>query len=160
MTRKRTEMPFEFFRKKIPPNLPLNFDCVIPVKLVLEILNRGTGIQVWFLKKDMDSCFRRNDKLCRGAPLWAPELGNPFVNGRPQRAAPTAFEHLFFTDFYSPSIFGRGSYNLDPLQGFWDRPLSVRSRSHRLPTGVLIEGGSRLLHSSQQMQRHLKPTYL
>jgi hypothetical protein len=25
-------------------------------------------------------------------------LENPSVNGRPQRAAPTAFEHLFFMD--------------------------------------------------------------
>ena len=84
-----TETPFEFVRKKILPKLPSNFDCVIPVK---------AGTLAWSLKKDMESCLCSNDKLFRGAPRWAPELENPSVNGRPQRAAPTAFEHLFFMD--------------------------------------------------------------
>jgi hypothetical protein len=36
---------------------------VIPVKLVLEVLNRGTGIQgdSNYLKR-LDSCLRRNDR--------------------------------------------------------------------------------------------------
>ena len=56
---KMTETPFEFVRKKTPPNLRLNFDCVISVK---------TGTQVWFLKKDMESSLCSNDKLFRGVP--------------------------------------------------------------------------------------------
>ena len=93
---KMTETPFEFVRKKTLPNLRLNFDCVISVK---------TGTQAWSLKKDMESCpgfaeasFRSNDKLFRGASRLTAELGNPSVNGRPQRAPPTAFKHLFFTN--------------------------------------------------------------
>ena len=84
-----TEIPFEFVSKKVPPKLLLNFDCVILVK---------TGIQVWFLKKDMESCFRSNDKHFRGVPRLTAELRNPSVNGLPQRAPPTAFKHLFFTN--------------------------------------------------------------
>ena len=87
--RKMTEIPFEFVSNKVPPKLLLNFDCVIPVK---------TGIQVCFLKKDMESYFHSNDKHFRGAPRLTAELGNPSVNGRPQRAPPTAFKHLFFID--------------------------------------------------------------
>jgi hypothetical protein len=94
--RKMTDTPFEFVRKKITRNLLLNFDCFTPVK---------AGTQVWSLKKDMDSCpgfaeasFRGNDELIKEAPRWASESETPFVNGRPQRAAPTAFEHLFFMD--------------------------------------------------------------
>jgi len=121
--RKMTETPFEFVRRKIPPNLPLNFDCATPVK---------PGIQMWFLKKDMESCLRSNDKLFRGALRLAAELGNLSGNVRPQRAAPTAFKHLFFMDCNTPSSLSRSSNKLGPLQDFWDRPLSVTSHSHRL----------------------------